>query len=137
MRLKISEDKPIVFFVQIKGPRGTREFRAVLDTGCTDCIIPRQDARALGYNAYYEAFSKTGEGTLGISATDIYETDEIVLEEMAVGDLVAKDVKAMTHEMPRFAGIEGVVGVSFLRHFNTCINFVDGYLVIEPILNKP
>ena len=135
MKLKISADEPIVFFIRVKGPKGTREFRAVLDTGCTDCIISLQDARALGYNAFFEPFTKTGEGTPGISITDIFETDEIVLQEVSVGGMVAKDVKAMTHDLPRLAGIEGVVGISFLRHFNTCLNFADGYLEIEAITN--
>jgi len=136
MRLKISADEPIVFFVRVKGPKGTREFRAVLDTGATDCIIPLQDARALGYNAYYDAFTRTGEGKRGISKTDIFETDEIVLEEISVADLTARDVKAMTHELPKWSGIEGVLGMSFLSHFNTCLNFEQGYLDIEPISNN-
>jgi predicted aspartyl protease len=136
MKIKISSDEPIVFFVRVKGPKGTREFRAVLDTGCTDCSIALQDARALGYNAFFEPFTRTGEGQLAISTTDIWESDELVLEEVVVGDLVAKNVKAMTRELPRLAGIEGVIGNSFLRYFKTCLNFEDGYLTIEPISNK-
>lgn len=135
MKLKISEREPIIFFVKVKGPNGTREFRAALDTGCTDCIISLQDARALGYNAYFEPYTRVGEGTLGISITDIFETDEIVLQEVSLGNLVAKDVKAMTRELPRFSGIEGIIGISFLRQFKTCLNFAEGYLEIEPIVN--
>ncbi|RJO60576.1 MAG: hypothetical protein C4542_08825 [Dehalococcoidia bacterium] len=136
MRMMISADKPIVFFVRVKGPKGIREFRAVLDTGSTDCLVPLQDARALGYAAYFEPTTKEGTGTTGISKTDIFETDEIVLEEVSVGGLVARDVKAMTYELPRWSGIEGVLGLSFLRHFNTRINFEEGYLDIEPISEK-
>ena len=133
MKIKISADEPIVFFVRVKGPKGVREFRAILDTGSTDSSIPLQDARQLGYDAYYDDFSKTGEGTNGISKTAMFETDEIVLEEVAVADLVARDVKALTLDLPRFSGIEAILGISFLRHFNTCIDFEKGYLTIEPI----
>ena len=136
MRIKINPDQTITLFVQVKGPRGTREFRAAVDTGCTDCIIPLQDARNLGYNAVFEPFTRTGEGQLAISTTDIYETDEISLQEVRIGELVATNVMAMTRELPRLAGIEGVVGVSFLRHFNVHFNFGEGYLEIEPI-TKP
>jgi predicted aspartyl protease len=133
MRIPISADKPIVFFARFKGPKGIREFRVVLDTGSTDCLIPLQDARALGYNAYFEPVTREGKGTLGISKTDIFETDEVVLEEVSVGNLVARNVKAMAHELPRWSGIEGVLGISFLQHFNTHVNFKEGYLDIEPI----
>jgi predicted aspartyl protease len=119
--------------VRVKGPNGTREFRAVLDIGCTDCIVPLQDARALGYNAFFEPFTRTGEGTLAVSTTDLYETDEIVLQEVSIGNLVAKNVKALTRELPRFSGLEGVLGVSFLSHFKVCVNYTEGYMEIEPI----
>jgi len=133
MKIKISADKPIVFFIRVKGPKGIREFQALLDTGSTDSLIPLQDARDLGYDAYYDDFSKTGEGTKAITTLGVYETDEITLEEVAVGDLVAKDVKALAFDLPKRAGIEAVLGISFLRNFNTCINFEQGYLTIEPI----
>ena len=133
MKIKISADEPIVFFVRVKGPKGIREFRAILDTGSTYSAIPLQDAQQLGYDAYFDDFSKTGEGTNGISKTAMFQTDEIVLEEVAVADLVARDVKALTMDLPRFSGIEAILGISFLRHFNTCINFEQGYLTIEPI----
>ena len=133
MRIKISAEEPIVFFIRVKGPKGTREFRAVLDTGATDCLVPLQDARALGYDAYFDPFTRVGVGVTGVAKTDIFETDEIILEEVAVADLVAKNVKAMTHELPRSSGVEGVVGNSFLQYFKTTLNFKEGYLTIEPI----
>ncbi len=137
MKIKITPEDPIIFFVKVKGPRGTREFRAVLNTGCSDCLMSLQDARDLGYNAFFEPFTRTGEGRSAISISDIFETDEIAVEEISIGDLVAKNVKVLTKEMPRFAGIEGVIGLSFLKHFNTTINFEEGYLTIEPFSNKP
>lgn len=133
MRLKISADKPITLFVRVKGPKGVREFRAVVDTGSTDCLIPLQDARALGYDAYFDPFTRVGVGFRGISKTDIFETDRITLEEVSIGGIVARDVRAMTHELPKWSGIEGVIGVSFLSHFKTCFNFEEGYLDIEPL----
>lgn len=133
MKIRISADEPIVFFVRVKGPKGVREFRAIFDTGSTDCLIPLQDARALGYDAYYDEISKTGEATRGVTKLVMIETDEIVLEEVAVADLVARDVKALAYDMPKSTGIEAVLGTSFLRNFKTCINFEQGYLTIEPI----
>jgi hypothetical protein len=44
----------------------------------------------------------------------LFESDEIEVEEISLGGLVARHVKAITHEMPRLAGVEGILGVSFL-----------------------
>ena len=56
IKIKISADEPIVFFIRVKGPKGVREFRAILDTGSTYSTIPLQDARELGYDAYYDDY---------------------------------------------------------------------------------
>jgi len=114
-------------------PQGDKGIPGSPGYGLNDCLIPLQDARSLGYNAYFEPMTREGRGTTGISKTDIFETDEVVLEEVSVGNLVAKDVKAMAYELPKWSGIEGVMGLSFLQHFNTQINFKEGYLDIEPL----
>jgi len=133
MKIKISANEPIIFFIRVRGPKGVREFRAVLDTGSTDCVIPLQDARELGYDAYYDDYSKTGIGTKGISKNSIFETDELVLKEVSVADLVVKEVKALTWDLPRYSGIEAVLGMSFLSHFNIYMDFKQGCLTMEPI----
>ncbi len=133
MRIKISPTEPIIFFIRVKGPKGTREFRAVFDTGSADSLIPQQDARSLGYNAYFDPVSDIGTGTLVITKSDVMETDEIVLEEVSVADLTAKNVKAIAYNMPRLGGIEAVLGMSFISQFKSCIDFEQGYLTIENV----
>ncbi len=103
MKFKIEPDKPITLFVRFKGTKGVREMRAVLDTGSQYCIIPLQDARQLGYDAYFNA-DDPGERTIGITKTDLVEVDEIELEEVSVGDLVAKRVKSLVWTLPSHCG---------------------------------
>lgn len=130
MKFKIEPDKPITLFVRFKGAKGVREMRAVLDTGSQYCIIPLQDARQLGYDAYFNA-DDPGEGTKGITKTDLVEVDEIELEEVSVGDLVAKRVKSLVWTLPRLGGLEATLGLSFLEQFKTTLDFKQGYLIIE------
>ncbi|MCK5577660.1 MAG: aspartyl protease family protein [Dehalococcoidales bacterium] len=130
MKFKIEPDKPITLFVRFKGTKGVREMRAVLDTGSQYCIIPLQDARQLGYDAYFNA-DDPGEGTKGITKTDLVEVDEIELEEVSVGDLVAKRVKSLVWTLPRLGGLEATLGLSFLEQFKTTLDFKQGYLIIE------
>ena len=137
MRIKIALDQPIIFFVRVKGPKGTREFRAVFDTGSAYSLIPVQDARSLGYNAHFDPVSDIGTGTSIITKSDFVETDEIVLEEVSVADLTAKNVKAIAYNMPQIGGIEAVLGMTFISQFKTCMNIEQGYLTVERIGNKP
>ncbi|MFC1847066.1 retroviral-like aspartic protease family protein [Chloroflexota bacterium] len=130
---KISPDEPIVFFVRIKGAKGTRELRAILDTGSQYCVVPMIDAIQLGYDAYFVPGDEPGEGTMVATQGCIIESREIVLKEISVGDLVAKDVKAFCHELPRPSGLEVVLGLSFLKHFKTTIDYKKGVLTLEAL----
>ena len=133
MKMKITPDRPIMLFVRVKGRKGVREYRAVLDTGSEYSIIPLQDARELGYEAYFDPEAEPGTGTRAITKTDMVELDEIVLEEVSVADLVVKNVKALAHYLPKFGGVEATLGLSFLKNFKTTIDYNKGYLTIEPV----
>ncbi len=131
MKLKIEAGKPITLFVRIKGEKGVREIRAVLDTGSQYCVIPLQDARQLGYDAYFSP-DDPGSGTIAVTKAELIEVDEIELEEVSVGDLVARNVKSLVWGFPKLAGVEGLLGLSFLEHFRTSLDFKQGLLTIEP-----
>ena len=133
MKLKIIPGKPIILFVRIKGRKGIREYRAVLDTGSEYCVIPTQDARDLGYEAYFDPIADSGRGTTIISKTDMIELAEIELEEVSVADIVAKNVKAFAHYLPKYAGVEVTLGLSFLKNFKTSLDYANNYLTIETL----
>ena len=130
MKLKIEKGKPILFFVRIKGEKGIREYNAVLDTGSEYCIIPLQDARDLGYEAYCDP-DDPGEGVKGVTKSEMFEYDLIELEEVQVTDLTAKKVKALALNLPRVSRIEATLGLSFLENFKTTLDYNAGYLTIE------
>lgn len=133
MKLKIIPDRPIMLFMRIKGRKGIREYQAVLDTGSVYSIIPLQDARDLGYDAYCDPASDPGLGTLAVTKSGIIEADEIELEEVSVADLVARNVKTLAYNLPKTGKVEAVLGLSFLNNFKTTIDYNKGYLTIEPI----
>jgi predicted aspartyl protease len=135
MRHKIEKGKPILFFVRVKGKKGNREYNAVLDTGSECCIIPTQDAREMGYEAYGDP-DDPGSGVKGVTKTDMIEFDDIELEEVRVADLVAKNVKALAHYLPTTSRVEATIGLSFLKNFKTTIDYETGYLSIENIGNN-
>jgi len=133
MKMKLIPDKQILLFVRVKGKKGIREFRAVLDTGSEYSIIPLHTARQLGYEAYIDTEIEPGVGKPAVTQGAIFEANEIVLEEIIVADLVAKNVKALAYDLPRPAGVEAILGISFLKNFRTTIDYKKGYLNIESI----
>lgn len=132
MRLKITPDRPITFFVRIKGKKGIRELRAVLDMGSDYSIIPLQDAVKLGSIEFWNPDPEPDELMEAVTNACSIEGYEIVLDEVSVADAVAKNVKALAYDIPRAAGVEAVLGLSFLKNFKTTIDYGKGYLTIEP-----
>jgi predicted aspartyl protease len=132
MRLKIKQDKPITLFVRIKGRKGIRELRAVLDLGSEYSIIPLQDAVKLGNIKFWNPDPEPTELTKAVTNACTIDGYEIVLEEISVADVTAKNVKAIAHDIPRLTGVEAVLGLSFLNNFKTTIDYGKGYLTIEP-----
>lgn len=132
MRLKITPDRPIMLFVRIKGKKGIRELRAVLDMGSDYSIIPVQDALQLGNIDFFNPDPEPSELTQAVTNACIIEGYEIVLEEVSIADAVAKNVKALAYDIPKLAGVEAILGLSFLKNFKTTIDYGKGYLTIEP-----
>ena len=132
MKLKIEKDKLITFFVRVKGPRGTRELRAALDTGSLLCTVPVVDARELGYDCFYDPLANKGEGALAITQGGILDVAPVVLEEISVADLSAKNVGALAYNLPTMSGIDMILGLSFLKHFKITIDYMRDYLEMIP-----
>jgi len=132
MKIRIEKDKPIMLFVRIKGPKGSREYRAVLDTGSQYCVIPLQDARDLGYDTYVHP-DDPGDGVKAVTKSDMAEYNFAELEEISVADVSAANVKALAYYLPKASRVEATLGLSFLENFRTTIDYGKGYLTIEPL----
>ena len=134
IKIDIFPEKPITVFVRIKGNRGTRELRAIIDTGSQYCLVPMIDALKIGYDdAYFVASGEPGSGTLMATQGCLIETSEIVLKEVSIGNLIAKDVKALCFDLPRPSGLEAVLGLSFLKNFKTTIDYQKGLLTLASL----
>jgi predicted aspartyl protease len=132
MKIKIEKGKPIMFFVIVRGPNGSREYRAVLDTGSQYCVLPLQDARDLGYDAYAHP-DDPGEGVWAVTKTDMTEYNEVELESVEIAGLKAREVKALAYYLPKQSHLEATLGLSFLEHFKTTIDYDSGYMTIEDV----
>lgn len=124
---------PATFFVRICGEKGSRILSAVLSPGSVYTVVPYRDAIMLGYEALYQPIEELGVGVRAATAGNMIEAPLITLTEVQVGTLVARNVEAVAHEIPSLAGVEVILGCSFLKNFKTTLDYGKGVLTIEEI----
>jgi len=119
-------DIPIILRrVEIHGPAGVREIDVILDTGAVYTVIAWDVAMDIGYDP---AISR--RRTPIVTANGVIEAPLITVERIRWGELEAEAVDVACHDIPELAGIEGLLGISFLRHFRTLIDYTTGVLEI-------
>ena len=106
---------------------GRRTGRLLLDTGATVTVISRRLAR--------EAEALVAGGTSRITlytASGIVEAPVITLASLAVGGVLVRHVSAAIHDLPGIGDeIDGLLGMSFLRHFKMTLDPDRGELTLD------
>ena len=108
-----------------------RNTRLVFDTGASITSISPDSILGLGYdlsNPKYEQPSITASGTI--------ESKVITLSKLsAIGEIV-ENIDVAIQEFPEkltMWGIQGLLGLDFLKHFDVNICFSSGFIDIERI----
>ena len=126
--MKLKLETPIVIRrVRINGRTGFREIDMVLDTGAVYTVIAWDVAKDIGYDP---AISERRMQI--ITADGIIEAPLITVQSVHVTSLGKESVEVICHDIPEITGIEGLLGLSFLKHFRTLIDYTTGILEITP-----
>jgi clan AA aspartic protease (TIGR02281 family) len=127
MRVKL--EVPIVLRrVKVIGPAGIREMDAVLDTGAVYTVIAWDVAKDIGYDP---AISERRMPI--VTANGVIEAPLITIASIQMADLRADAIDVICHDIPEITGIEGLLGLSFLKHFRTSIDFTTMVLEIDAV----
>jgi clan AA aspartic protease (TIGR02281 family) len=113
--------------VKVKGLTGFREIDMVLDTGAVYTVVAWDVAKDIGYDP---AISERRMPI--ITANGVIEAPLITVESINIKDLWTESVDVICHDIPEITGIEGLLGLSFLKHFRTLIDFNTMVLEITP-----
>lgn len=124
-RLDIHESV-IQLKVRLEGEREVKKINMALDTGATYVMLPWEIAEVLGYEP---ELSK--ERINMITASGVEKAPLITLKVVDVIGKRAENIKAIVHDLPQESYVDGLLGLSFLKNFNVCLNFRDGVLEIE------
>ena len=113
----------IIRNVKILGTKGSVRVDMIIDTGAALTAVSWSDLKVIGYDP-----AIVHERQEIITANGIIEVPKLRIESISVGDAEAKNVEVICHDIPELAGIRGLLGLSFLRHFKTIIDYKQGYL---------
>ena len=56
---------------------------------------------------------------------------DVVLKSLSLADARVENVEALCYTIPEEYGIDGVIGLNFLRHFNIGLDFKQGVLTLN------
>ncbi len=87
-------------------------------------LIPTEDAIDLGYNLSVAPTFPV------VTASGIIQPPKIILEEVSIGELRAKNVACLCYNMPN-TNIRALCGLSFLEHFKMNLDFKRNILELE------
>jgi len=124
--MKLKLETPIVIRrVGINGPTGFREMDMILDTGAVYDVIAWDVAKDIGYDP---AISERRMPI--VTANGVIEAPLITVKSIHIADIEAEAVEVICHDIPEITGIEGLLGLSFLKYFRTFIDYATGVLEI-------
>ncbi len=98
----------------------------IFDTGAAFTALSWSVLKVIGYDP-----ASVPERQEIITANGIIEVPKLRVDSIAIGDVETREVEVICHDIPELAGIRGLLGLSFLKHFRTIIDYRRGYLEIS------
>jgi hypothetical protein len=116
----------IIVQARISGPRGWHRLSLALDTAATETHIVPEIIDDLGYSP------SQGESITSIRSA-IGREPGYFLRAERFSSLVFSftDLRVHVHDLPEGIGIDGLLGLRFLRHFNYEVRSAEGRLIVE------
>lgn len=122
-QLKFDPKAPFIpLKAEVKSPRGVEIATLALDTGSTYVILPWHLATALGLK-----FDPTK--TVKTTTVSTVESSPLTsISQLTVLGQSVKNVSCLIRDLPGESGVDGLLGLSFLKHFKLEIDFKRGIL---------
>lgn len=118
----------IVVRAQITGPSGIAIVRLALDTGATRTLINAGLLVAVGYDP-----AATLERTEVTTGSGVEFAALVAISKIVAIGQERADFPVLAHTLPPSAGVDGVLGLDYLRHQVLRIDFQNGRLTLgEP-----
>lgn len=121
--LKFNPDQPVIVLEsKIFGVNNATTARLVFDTGASRVILPWKIVTALGIKIDPKNTIQT------TTASNIETVPNIIIPKMSVLGETVKNVKGVVKDLPEGSGVDGLLGLSFIKNFKIEIDFKKGVL---------
>jgi len=115
----------VVVQAELSGPSGNAVLRLALDTGATNTIVNFSMLVAIGYDP--GAFPERMELTTG---SGIEFAPMVVLEKIVAIGKERMTFPVLAHTLPPSAGVDGLLGLDFLRGEVLTVDFRIGEIIV-------
>ena len=115
----------IVVSAELWGPSDNAVLRLALDTGATGTIVNTEMLVALGYDP-----ALTSDRDQILTGSGVELVPRILLDRILVLGKECARFPVLGHTMPPSAGIDGILGLDFLRGLSLTIDFRAGQVVL-------
>lgn len=113
--------------VKLEGPRGGRNYLFALDTACTHTLVKHEALADIGYQARDGDRLATVTSALGVEVGFLLRVAR--LEALGYG---FAEFSVNAQDLPDDSGIDGLLGLNFLRRFNYEIRSREGRILVAP-----
>jgi len=108
----------IIERVKIVGPEAIREVNLMLDTGARFTTLNWEIFKDIGYDP-----ATASKRANIVTANGIIEVPLLSVINISIGELSCKNIEVICHTIPELVEIDGLLGLSFLSHFKTIIDY--------------
>jgi predicted aspartyl protease len=115
----------IVVPVELFGPLGSSILRMALDTGATYTIASVEMLMAIGYQP--DLVKNRVQITTG---SGLVAAPKIMVQQIDALSQTRESFPVLAYTLPRSAGIDGLLGLDFLRHRALTIDFRTGRITL-------
>ncbi len=120
------DDGLVIVKAELTGPSGSAILRLALDTGATSTLLNAAMLTSVGYDPALSP--ERLEVTTGSGVE--YVPEVIVSKVKALGQK-RSNFAVLCHTLPSSAGVDGILGIDFLRRQIVKIDFRDGKISLE------
>lgn len=111
--------------VHIFGPARSVRVDLIFDTGAAFTALSWADLKLIGYDP-----AVATQRQQIVTANGVIEVPKLRIERIAIGDIAASNVEVICHDIPELTGIRGLLGLSFMKHFRSVIDYKQKFLEI-------
>ena len=116
----------IVVRAELSGPTGTAILRLALDTGATSSVINVGLLVALGYDP-----ALSPERIQVTTGSGVEFAPRVIVERINALGHLQTNFPVLGHTLPPSAGVDGLLGLDFMREWQLVVDFRDGQVSLN------